>query len=143
MCFVWDYYCALGGDGVSLPRPQTAPLASRPWGRFHFAGSERSPRGVQWMEGAVYMGQRKAAEVLCELYPARFGATQRRAYLDAIAESERQALQLLRTTMQAHPISYVFEMVGRWAIGAVKNAINFWRTWTGACHFPIWHLDTI
>nr|BAJ93089.1 predicted protein [Hordeum vulgare subsp. vulgare] len=135
-CWVWNHEWNPDTLGTAFYAPpvglysQTAPVASRPWGRFHFAGSERSPRGVQWMEGAVYMGQRKAAEVLCALYPERFGATQRRAYLDAIAESERKALELLRSTMQAHPISYVFEMIGRWAVGAVKNAINFWRTWT-------------
>ena len=104
------------------------PDCSKQWGRMHFAGSERSPLGVQWMEGAIHIAQRQTAlEVLNELYPQQWTAEQRTSYKNRITHSEDQATALLRSTHTHHPIMYIFEMVARWAVGAVKNAFRGWR----------------
>jgi len=129
-CWVWNHEWNPDTLGTAFFAPPTitaryaasTPKCSEPFGRIHFAGSERSPRGAQWMDGAVYMGQHKAPEVLAALYPDRYHKDKEwQAYKARVHEAESNAIALLKKAMPHRPVLYMFEMVARWAIGNIRN----------------------
>lgn len=113
---------------------------AKPWpqpsGPFHFAGSERARRGVQvvfallallllraplqWMEGAVLMGNKKGFELLQTLYPAVFTPDEKKAYKADLSQKLNAGLAVLQR-QPGFSLSYLVELFFRFLWGELGN----------------------
>lgn len=75
------------------------------------------------MEGAVLMGNKKAAEVLHCLYPEKFTADEKHKYKQYIADQEAACVKILRRHA-AYGLKYVVEVLKRFLKDWIWNVIN-------------------
>ena len=72
--FIWNRENPYVSAGYIFPTnvlSQYGSALTRPFGRVHWAGAERSPHGVNWIEGAVTSGNRAAREIIEKNMPKK------------------------------------------------------------------------